>query len=560
LKLEEEPMGQTPEKVNILLVDDQPGKLLTYETVLADLGENLLKASSAREAFQILLKTDVAVVLVDVCMPELDGYEFASMIREHPRFRSTSIILISAVLTNEDDRLKGYSSGAMDYLPVPLVPELLRAKVAVFVDLYRKTRELESLNRELEARVSERTAELEASTSRLQASEEVLREADRHKDQFLALLAHELRNPIAPIRNAARILMLRGAADPDLLWNVQIIDRQVNHLTRLIDDLLDLSRVSRGRLDLKRSRVALGEVIDSAIESTRPQIEQFGHALSIEMPTRPVPLEGDLVRLSQVFANLLNNAAKYTPNGGRIEVIANLEEEPGAPPAVIVRVRDSGVGIEPGKLSRLFEMFVRLDPVGDGADRRAGGGLGIGLALVRHLVLLHGGSVEARSEGLGRGSEFIVRLPVAGAGHQGVAMEAPFAPRPVAERRILVVDDLPDNAASLTVLLRRLGHRVETAFCGLDALTLAGEFRPQVILLDIGMPDLDGFEVCRRLRAESWGREIFLVALSGWGQESDQRRSAEAGFNAHLVKPLDYSLLESILTNLDAAHPERQAN
>jgi signal transduction histidine kinase len=536
------------EKLNILLVDDQPGKLLTYEAILESLGENLLKASSAREAFQILLHTDVAVVLVDVCMPELDGYELASMIRQHPRFRSTSIILVSAVFTNDVDRVKGYSSGAMDYLPVPVVPEILRAKVAVFVDLYRKTRQLEALNHELEDRVRERTAELEASTAQLRSSEEELRAADRHKDEFLALLAHELRNPVAPIRNAAQILMLRGASDPELLWNVQVIDRQVRHLTRLIDDLLDLSRISRGRLELRRSRVTLTEVIDSALESSRPSIERHGHVLATELPTRAVHLDADLVRLSQVFMNLLNNSAKYTPDGGRIELVATLEEASGEPSAVTVRVRDTGIGIEPAKLPRLFEMFVQLD----GPARRADGGLGIGLALVRHLVQLHGGTVEAHSEGPGRGSEFVVRLPVAppavAAGGSGSSTKVAGAE---SGRRILVVDDMPDNAASLTVLLRRLGHRVETAFGGREALAMAADFRPQVVLLDIGMPDLDGFEVCRRIRSEPWGREIFVSALSGWGQESDQRRAVEAGFDALLVKPLDYDLLETMLSRVD---------
>ena len=540
------------EPVNILLVDDQQAKLLTYEAILADLGENLISAHSAREAFQILLKTDVAVVLVDVCMPELDGYEFASMIREPPRFQSTAIILVSAVLTNDVDRMKGYSSGAMDYLPVPVVPELLRAKVSVFVDLFRKTRELESMARDLEQRVRDRTAELELSTEQLRQSEEELRQADRHKDEFLALLAHELRNPIAPIRNAARILMLRSSADPELLWNIQIIDRQVNHLTRLIDDLLDLSRVSRGRLELRRSRVTLSEVIESAIESSRPQIEVAGHALATELPARAVHLDGDLVRLSQVFMNLLNNSAKYTPNGGRIEIAAHVDESAADGASVTVRVRDNGIGIEPEKLPRLFEMFVRLDADKPGKERRAAGGLGIGLALVRHLVLLHGGTVEARSEGLGRGSEFTVRLPVLATGAFGTTTATQMPSRAAVGRRILVVDDLPDNAASLSLLLRRLGHRVETAFCGTDALALASEFRPQVVLLDIGMPDIDGFEVCRRLRGEPWGSELFVVALSGWGQESDQRRAADAGFNAHLVKPLDLEALQELLARPEA--------
>lgn len=547
------------ERVNILLVDDQPGKLLTYEAILGELDENLLKASSAREAFDILLHTEIAVILVDVCMPDLDGFELASMIRQHPRFKSTAIILISAVLINDIDRMRGYTSGAMDYLPVPVVPEILRAKVAIFLDLYRKSRELEILNRELERRVRERTAELEASTALLQASEERLRESDRRKDQFLAILAHELRNPVAPISNSTRILKLRQATDPDVRWSLDVIDRQVNHLTRLIDDLLDVSRISRGKLELRRSRVTLAEVVESALESSRPLIEQFGHHLTIELPTQPILLEADLVRLSQVFMNLLNNSAKYTPKGGRIGLAAE-SEPPGSedPVAVVVRVRDSGVGIPAEKLPTLFEMFVQLD----GKPGRPNGGLGIGLALVRHLVELHGGEVEASSPGPGLGSEFAVRLPtIAGARMPTVTEPAPAGQAaPGMRRRILVVDDLPDNAASLTVLLRQLGHQVETAYGGLEALASVQRFRPQIVLLDLGMPDLDGFQVCRRIRQFDWGDEVILVALTGWGQEQDRRRAYDAGFDAHLVKPLDHGALAALLADLGTGElPHKRA-
>ena len=537
------------ERVNILLVDDQPGKLLTYEAILGELDENLLKAASAREAFDILLRTEVAVVLVDVCMPDLDGFELASMIRQHPRFQSTAIILISAVLINDIDRMRGYTSGAMDYLPVPVVPEILRAKVAIFLDLYRKSRELAILNRELERRVRERTSELEASTALLQASEERLRESDTRKDQFLAILAHELRNPVAPISNSTRILKMRQSADPDVRWSLDVIDRQVNHLTRLIDDLLDVSRISRGKLELRRSRVTLAEVVESALESSRPLIEQFGHHLTIELPTRPVLLDADLVRLSQVFMNLLNNSAKYTPKGGRIWLLAEIEPPASEDPvAVVVRVRDSGVGIPAEKLPRLFEMFVQLEA----QPGRPNGGLGIGLALVRHLVEMHGGEVEASSPGPGLGSEFAVRLPTVAGARMPAANDPARAggDSPPVRRRILVVDDLPDNAASLTVLLRQLGHQVETAYGGLEALASVQRLRPELVLLDLGMPDLDGFQVCRRIRQFDWGDEVLLVALTGWGQEQDRRRAYDAGFDAHLVKPLDHGALAALLADL----------
>ena len=547
------------ERVNILLVDDQPGKLLTYEAILGELDENLLKAASAREAFDILLRTEVAVVLVDVCMPDLDGFELASMIRQHPRFQSTAIILISAVLINDIDRMRGYTSGAMDYLPVPVVPEILRAKVAIFLDLYRKSRELAILNRELERRVRERTSELEASTALLQASEERVRESDTRKDQFLAILAHELRNPVAPISNSTRILKMRQSADPDVRWSLDVIDRQVNHLTRLIDDLLDVSRISRGKLELRRSRVTLAEVVESALESSRPLIEQFGHHLTIELPTRPVLLDADLVRLSQVFMNLLNNSAKYTPKGGRIWLLAEIEPPASEDPvAVVVRVRDSGVGIPAEKLPRLFEMFVQLEA----QPGRPNGGLGIGLALVRHLVEMHGGEVEASSPGPGLGSEFAVRLPTVAGARMPAANDPARAggDSPPVRRRILVVDDLPDNAASLTVLLRQLGHQVETAYGGLEALASVQRLRPEIVLLDLGMPDLDGFQVCRRIRQFDWGDEVLLVALTGWGQEQDRRRAYDAGFDAHLVKPLDHGALAALLADLGPGGlPQRRA-
>lgn len=395
-------------------------------------------------------------------------------------------------------------------------------------------------------------SELEASTALLQASEERLRESDTRKNQFLAILAHELRNPVAPIFNSIRVLKMRGPTDRDVLWSLDVIERQVNHLTRLIDDLLDVSRISRGKLELRRSRITLAEVIESALESSRPLIEQFGHHLTIELPTHPVVLEADLVRLSQVFMNLLNNSAKYTPKGGRIVLAAEVEPpESEDPVAVVVRVSDTGVGIAGEMLPKLFEMFVQLD----GTPGRPSGGLGIGLAVVRHLVEMHGGEVEAASRGPGLGSEFAVRLPtIAGAPMpavaDGVAGAAAADPATRLRRRILVVDDMPDNATSLTVLLRELGHQVETAYGGLEALAAVQRLRPQIVLLDLGMPDLDGLQVCRRIRQFEWGADVILVALTGWGQEQDRRRAYEAGFDSHLVKPLDHGALEALLTEL----------
>src|SRR5262245_18189436 len=279
------------EKVNILLVDDQPGKLLSYEAILGDMGENLIRSNSAREALDTLLKTDVAVMLVDVCMPELDGFELATMIREHPRFQKTAIILVSAVLMSDVDLLKGYERGAMDYVPVPIVPEILRAKVAVFADLWRKTRKLESWNQELEQRVSERTAELEAAAARLRANEESLRvalealsDADRRKDEFLDVLAHELHNPLAPMLSAVELMQFPDLDAQRLAWCRDVIARQVSHLTRLVDDLLDVSRVTRGKIKLRREELDLQAVIAMAVETSRPFIEAHRHELEVQVP------------------------------------------------------------------------------------------------------------------------------------------------------------------------------------------------------------------------------------------------------------------------------------
>ena len=409
--------------VNILLVDDQPGKLLSYEVILQDLGQNLIKVPSAREALEQLLKTDFAVVLIDVCMPELDGFELASLIREHPRCRRTAIILISAVLMTDLDRIKGYVSGAVDYVSVPIVPEVLRAKVNVFVDLYRKTDALERLNQELERRVAERTRDLEETNSRLHQASELLREADRRKDEFLATLAHELRNPLAPIRNSVAIMRKIDPFDANLKWCRDVVDRQVNHLTRLVDDLLDVSRITRDKIELRRERVDLAEIVSAAIEATRPFVEESGLEFLATRPEERVSIDADRVRLTQCLINLLNNAAKFTPRGGHVRLDVECARTHGSHDGelredeIVVRVKDDGIGIEPEKLERVFEIFFQADS----SLERPEGGLGIGLTLVRRLVELHGGTVEAQSAGLGKGSEFILRLPIV----ESIETEAP---------------------------------------------------------------------------------------------------------------------------------------
>jgi signal transduction histidine kinase len=518
------------DSVNILLVDDQPGKLLAYRAMLDELGENLIAASSAREALEILLKTEISIVLMDVSMPDLDGFELAEIIRQHPRYQKTAIIFVSAVRLSDMDRLKGYSFGAVDYVSVPVIPDLLRAKVRVFAELYRKTRESERLNRELEQRVAERTAELEQSTARLLELTTRLQEADQRKDEFLAFLAHELRNPLAPIVNAASIMRLKAGSDAELNWCREVIERQASHLTRLVDDLLDVSRITRGTINLRSEPVDLSAVVGAAVESCRPPIESRRHELSIHLPQKPVHVLGDPARLTQIVANLLNNAAKYQPDEGRIEITVDTADGQAR-----ITVKDEGFGIAPEMFPKIFDLFARVGR----PQYRPDEGLGIGLALVKKLTELHGGRIDASSEGIDQGSEFTIRLPL--------LTETAKVPNPSQasgeERfsgsalRILVVDDNHDAAESLAKLLSLGGHKVTVAHDAERGLELALAERPELLFLDLGMPGTDGYELCRQVRASGLtGARV--IALSGYGQSRDVQRSKAAGFDGHSVKPI----------------------
>ncbi len=362
--------------------------------------------------------------------------------------------------------------------------------------------------------------------------------AHRRKDEFLATLAHELRNPLAPITNAIEILRLRDPVDGESRWARDVIDRQVRQMTRLVDDLLDVARITRGKITLRMERVALAAVVHGAVEAARPFIEQSGHRLAITLPPQPVWLDADPTRLTQVLLNLLNNAAKYTPHGGHIAVDANARDGEAA-----VCVRDDGIGIPADHLADIFEMFSQVAP----ALERSQGGLGIGLALARGLVELHGGSIEARSPGAGQGSEFIVRLPVALNGRPDAAGDAQDAVAADSMLCVLVVDDNRDAADSLAMMLELTGHQVHTAHDGEAALADAERFAPDVVLLDIGMPGMNGYEVAMRLRETPHGRRARIVALTGWGQEDDKRRAVEAGFDQHLTKPVDPASLNAVL-------------
>jgi PAS domain S-box-containing protein len=381
--------------------------------------------------------------------------------------------------------------------------------------------------------------------------EEALLESDRRKDEFLATLGHELRNPLAPILYAVRVLDKKGPATPELRWSIDIIERQARHMTRLIDDLLDVSRITRGTLELRKEPIELATVINAAVEASQPTIEQAEQALDVKMPPEPICLDGDSVRLAQVFSNLLNNASKYSRQPGSTGKIRVSVSRDGG--FAVVSIRDSGMGIAASMLNKVFDMFTQ-------AGRESGhseGGLGIGLALARRLVEMHGGTIEAHSEGLGKGSEFVVRLP-AQKNSLRLKTKAPSSAKvSTTKRRILIADDNADVLESFRVLLQTMGYEVETALDGLQALEKAEQFNPEVIALDLGMPKLDGIETGRRIRQASWGRDVVLIAITGWGNESHRRQSSDAGFNVHLVKPIDAMALVNVIEKIDQSKAGR---
>ncbi|HZL91357.1 MAG TPA: ATP-binding protein [Pirellulaceae bacterium] len=381
-------------------------------------------------------------------------------------------------------------------------------------------------------------------SSRKQA-EEALKKGDRAKNEFLATLAHELRNPLAPIRNAMQMIQLSQSGSPELEWPIGVIDRQLKQMTRLIDDLLDIARITGNKLELRKERVALVEVLNIALETSRPLIEGFGHEFSISLPKEQVWLQADATRLAQVVANLLNNAAKYTEKGGCIQLAV---ERQGSD--VVIAVKDTGIGISGEMLPHIFEMFMQATE----SERHTRGGLGIGLTLVKRLVNMHGGTITARSEGPGKGSEFTLRMPI---GADRPTQQGQNFQRRQTEKnrslRILVVDDNADAVHSLARLLATMGHEVHCAHSGTDAVELVEKLRPRVALLDIGLPDLNGFDAARAIRQRPGGVDVVLIATTGWGQGSDRERSRKAGFDHHLVKPVDPDDLLAILDSVPAA-------
>ena len=369
-----------------------------------------------------------------------------------------------------------------------------------------------------------------------------LREADKRKDEFLAILAHELRNPLAPLRNGLEALRLKPHDREAAAWARALMERQVAQMVRLIDDLLDLSRVSRGRIELKKERSDVSSLIHGALEVCGSAVSAGGHTLTLDLPDEPLPLSCDPTRMVQVICNLISNAAKYTPTGGTIHVSARKQSG-----VIEISVRDTGVGIPADMLHRVFDMFTQVAQ----SLERSQGGLGIGLTLVKRLIEMHGGTVEARSAGRGKGSEFIVRLPEhAGANLPPRIAVLPEDPPVASARRVLVADDNRDAADSLAFMLRAAGHEVRIAYDGQQALDLSQSFRPSLALIDIGMPRMNGYDCARRLREQAHGRDMTLIALTGWGQDRDRRRTTEAGFDCHLTKPVDIDTVTAALASV----------
>jgi signal transduction histidine kinase len=563
-------------KARILLVDDQQSRLLSYEAILSSLGEELVTAKSGEEALRRLMDGEYAVILLDVSMPGMDGFETANLIHAHPRFENTPIIFVTGVHVSELDRLEGYRLGAIDYVQIPLVPDILRSKVAVLVELYRKRRELSALNLSLagenetlaqanlalqterareyqalsetlaaaNAQLSAANASLEIEVAERRRAEDVslqlaesLRTLDRRKDVFLATLAHELRNPLAPIRSAVAVLRNARADPVATTHTLDVIERQLKQLVRLVDDLLDVSRITYDRIELKREHVDVATTLAAAREMILPAIEQRQQTLDLDIPSTPLDVDGDPQRLAQVFGNLLNNASKYTPPGGAISLSATIAGD-----RVVVSVSDDGIGIPANELQGVFDLFVQVDA----SREHAQGGLGIGLTLVKRLVEMHGGTVAAFSEGAGLGSRFVVELPgAAKARGDSPPVEARVASK---SRRVAIIDDNRDAADMLALTVRMLGHDTRTVYDPLLALDALEAFAPDIAFVDIGMPKLDGLELARRIRARH-GRRIQLVALTGWGQPADRARSEEAGFDFHFVKPIDLEQVERLCSS-----------
>jgi signal transduction histidine kinase len=494
----------------IVLADDN-ADMRGYVGELLGRHYDIEAVADGEQALAAARRQPPALLISDVMMPTLDGLGLLQALRTDEALRDVPVILLSA-RAGEEARIEGLGAGADDYVVKPFAARELLARVGALLELRRTRRDSEERRR----------SEFE--------------EASRQKDEFLAMLAHELRNPLAPIRNAGELLSRGLPADASMRTAAHTIERQVTHLTRLVDDLLDVSRITRGRIELRRRSVSVADLVSRSLETVDPLIRRKRHKVTIAGNHWNLHVNVDPERLVQCLANVLTNAAKYTEPGGEIHV--ETRDEGGE---VAIAITDNGVGIAPELLPKVFELFVQ----GERTLDRSQGGLGIGLSIVKRLVEMHSGKVSIASAGQRLGTRFELRLPLI----DGIDV-APPAPSvvPIASRRVLVVDDNEDAANTLAMILKLEGHEVDTAYSGIDALAHIDEFRPEVVLLDIGLPGLDGFEVARRIRGNAKNRAIRLVAITGYGQDADRQRTRDAGFADHLVKPVDFADLKRTLT------------
>ncbi len=538
----------------ILIVDDLPENLQALEALLRHDQRAIHQASSGEAALTLLLEHEFALAILDVQMPGMNGFETARLIRERRRSRHTPIIFVTAHQREDEDVREAYALGAVDFLWKPFAPEVLRAKVTVFVTLQQRTAEVAqqaALLREHERREHKRALEEERERweqSALRKQMEEMAEADRAKDEFMAMLAHELCNPLAPILTGLELMKMKlagmGDVDPLVMRARDTAERQVRHLTRLVDDLLDISRITSGKIALRKAKVVLTDLVEQAVSSVQPLLDQRQHRLDVQLPEERVELHADAVRLTQVLSNLLTNAARYTEPGGAMRLHCERKES-----ALEIHVIDNGRGIASEMLPRIFEPFVQ-------AHGSEAGGLGLGLALVKRLIDMHQGTVTAHSEGPGRGSDFVVRLPLEATSNGSSARSTSGRATPESSQAvqipanalsIVVIEDNDDLRDTVCLLLTMLGHTVDAANTGERGVDVILEKRPDVALVDIGLPGIDGYEVARRIRAQLPRGEVHLIAMTGFGQANDRQRSHDAGFDAHLAKPADADILQNAL-------------
>jgi signal transduction histidine kinase len=518
---------------DILVVDDNDSNLIAIEAALLPLGRKLVLARSGVEALARLLEQDFALIILDVAMPGMDGFETARLVRSRARNRATPIIFVTGMTWQDDAIIKGYELGAFDFLMKPIRAEVLRAKAGVFIELQQRTFELHDKAEQLRAeqlRAHERELTMQRKRFEAEALERQvaqMEEVDRRKDEFLAILAHELRNPLQPLQTAVEIMATNATQPvPERVRN--IISRQVQHIGRLVDDLLDVARFQSGKLGLRKEVVPLDAIVKEAVSDLRRQADGRKQTLTVKGVETPININGDPMRLVQVVTNLLSNAIKYTEPGGAIDVQWGLNGD-----QAFVRVKDNGRGISDTVLPRIFDMFVQERTTSDGK-----GGLGLGLGLVKKLVELHGGTVAATSDGEGQGACFEVRLPLA---NNALASnyQVPRTDTTPHERRLraVVCDDAPDLRELVADLLRMKGHEVTVVEDGPSAVRVISLEKPDVALIDIGLPDMDGYEVARQLRKLMTEHRVRLIAMTGYGQAADRQNALQAGFDAHIVKP-----------------------